>query len=160
MGVTWDFSDVYKSIDDELNKLVNKLIYAGELAVQTAVQNGRYQNITGNLRSSIGYVLARDGKIIKEGGFNKVAGFGANMQRVRFTTISGKDVNFIARGKSGDGSEGSKQGLIYARQIVSTHKKGYTLVVVAGMDYASYVNARGFDVMDSAEIKVIELFNK
>ena len=145
---------MYKSIDDELNKLVNKLIYAGELAVQTAVQNGRYQNITGNLRSSIGYVLARDGKIIKEGGFNKVAGFGANMQRVRFTT------NFIARGKSGDGSEGSKQGLIYARQIVSTRKKGYTLVVVAGMDYASYVNARGFDVMDSAEIKVIELFNK
>ena len=53
--MTWDFSDVYKSIDDELNELVNKLIYAGELAVQTAVQNGRYQNITGNLRSSIGY---------------------------------------------------------------------------------------------------------
>ena len=102
MGVTWDFSDVYKSIDDELNELLNKLIYAGELAVQTAVQNGRYQNITGNLRSSIGYVLARDGKIIKEGGFNKVAGFGANMQRVRFTTISGKDVNFIARGESGE----------------------------------------------------------
>ena len=29
------------------------------------------------------------------------------------------------------------------------------LIVVAGMDYASYVNSRGYDVMDSAEEKVI-----
>ena len=157
MGVKWDFSDVWRSIDDELHELVNKLVYAGEMAVQTAVNSGKYQNITGNLRSSIGYVIAKNGKIIKEGGFKKIPGFGANMQRVKFTTISGKDVNFIAKGKSGDGSEGSQSGLEYAREIVSQYSNGFTLVVVAGMEYASFVNAKGFDVLDSAELKVINL---
>ncbi len=159
MGVTWDFSDVRKAVEDTLNELINKLVYAGETAVKIAVSSGKYQNITGNLRSSIGYVLAKDGKVIKEGGFKRVAGFGANMQRVKFTTISGKDVNFIARGKSGDGSEGSRKGLEYAREIISQHPKGFTLVVVAGMEYASFVNAKGFDVLDSAELKVINLMN-
>lgn len=60
---------------------IDRLIQAGEAAVQKAVVDGNYQNITGDLRSSIGYVIAYNGKIIKEGGFYKIQGRGNNMQR-------------------------------------------------------------------------------
>ena len=57
------------------------------------------------------------------------------------------------RGKSGDGSDGSRQGLEYARSL-ACKSKGFTLIVVAGMDYASFVNSKGLRVIDDAEITV------
>lgn len=132
---------------------LRRFVEAGEEACRVAVAEGRYQNITGNLRSSIGYVIGYDGKVIREGGFHKVAGRGENMQHVTFTTRAGKSVNFWARGKFGDGSEGSKKGLELARSIVAK-TNGYSFVLVAGMDYASYVNSKGYNVMDSAKIKL------
>ena len=53
-----------KSLDD---KVINKLVQTGEAAIQKAVKSGQYVNRTGNLRSSIGYVLAYNGKVIREG---------------------------------------------------------------------------------------------
>lgn len=79
---------------------IDRLIQAGEAAVQKAVVDGNYQNITGDLRSSIGYVIAYNGKIIKEGGFYKIQGRGNNMQKVEFTTKDGKQVSFWAKGNS------------------------------------------------------------
>lgn len=150
MDVTYDFKDIYKAIDNVRNSISAKLIELGNRAVALAVESGKYENITGNLRSSIGYVVSKDGKIIDEGGFAKIYGRGANMQKVSFLA-KGKPVSFIAKGKSGDGSEGSKQGIEYAREIASQYPKGLVLVVVAGMEYASFVNTKGFDVLDTAE---------
>ena len=45
----------------------------------------------------------------------------------------------------------------FARAIAAEYPEGITLVVVAGMDYASIVNAKGFDVLDSAEIQVRQM---
>lgn len=154
---TYDFSDVELAVNDFEESVIKNLVELGEAAYQTAVERGRYNNITGNLRSSIGYVVAVDGVVKKEGGFKKIAGRGENYERVSFTTGTGKDVKFWARGKAGDGSEGSQKGLEYARSLATTLKSGITLVVVAGMDYASYVNSRGYDVMDSAEAKVLTM---
>ena len=132
---------------------VQRLIEAGEAACQKAVIKGWYQNITGNLRSSIGYVIGYDGKVIKVGGFHKVQGRGENYKHVTFTTRNGKKVDFLAKGKYGDGSEGSKKGLELARSIISK-TRGYSYVIVAGMEYASYVNSKGYDVMDSAKLEI------
>lgn len=126
---------------------ITRLIEAGEMACQEAIKKGDYGNITGNLRSSIGYIIAYDGKIIKEGGFYKVQGHGDNMQKVEFTTKDGKNVSFWAKGKFGDGSDGSKKGLEFARSKIDT--TGYSFVLVAGMEYANYVSSKGFDVLDS-----------
>lgn len=126
---------------------IDRIIQAGEVAVRKSVESGNYQNITGDLRSSIGYIIAYNGKIIKEGGFHKIQGRGDNMQKVEFTTKDGKNVSFWAKGKFGDGSSGSKVGLKFARSKVST--SGYSFVLVAGMEYASYVSSKGFDVLDS-----------
>lgn len=155
--VRFDLSDLeqeLKSLDD---KVINKLVQTGEAAIQKAVKSGQYVNRTGNLRSSIGYVLAYNGKVIREGGFKKVAGFEPNMQRAKFTTKEGKDVDFWANGPSGDGTLGSEEGRKLATELATSAKNGYTMVVVAGMGYASYVNAKGLDVMDSAMIEIKEL---
>lgn len=147
---------------DELEKRVemayiNRLIEAGEMACQEAIKIGDYEDITGNLRSSIGYVIAYDGRIIKEGGFYKIQGRGANMQKVEFTTKNGKNVSFWAKGKFGDGSEGSRKGLEFARSKISS--SGYSFVLVAGMEYASFVSSKGYDVLDSGTLMLWELIN-
>ena len=132
---------------------ISRLAEAGEAAIAEAVTKGKYQNITGNLRSSIGYVIGYDGKVIREGGFHKVQGRGESYQRVTFTTRNGKKVDFWAKGKFGDGSEGSRKGLELARSVIAK-TKGYSFVIVAGMEYASYVNSKGYDVMDSAKLEL------
>lgn len=153
MEVKGDISGLDKYMEEVEQYYLSRLAEAGEAAVVKAVTKGWYQNITGNLRSSIGYVIGYDGKVIKEGGFHKVQGRGENYQHVTFTTRQGKDVDFWARGKFGDGSEGSCKGLELARSIVSK-TKGYSFVIVAGMEYASYVNSKGYDVMDSAKLEI------
>ena len=135
---------------------LDRMAEAGERAVAAAVANGSYHNITGNLRSSIGYVIGYDGKVIREGGFHKVQGRGENMQHVMFTTRSGKKVDFWAKGKFGDGSEGSKRGREMAHRIIMG-TSGYSYVLVVGMEYASYVSSRGYNVWDSAQLTLGKL---
>ena len=146
---------------DELEKqiedyYINRLIEAGEAACQKAITSGKYENITGNLRSSIGYIIAYNGKIIKEGGFYKIQGHGENMQHVAFTTKAGENVDFWAKGKYGDGTEGSRKGLELARTKIRG-TKGFAFVLVAGMEYASFVNTKGYDVIDSGELELRKL---
>ena len=130
------------------NEYLDRLADAGEKACAEAAAKGWYQNITGNLRSSIGYVIGYNGAVIREGGFHKVQGRGPNMEHVMFTTRSGKEVDFWARGKYGDGSEGQRKGMEFARNYISG-TRGYSFVLVAGMEYASYVNSKGYDVTNS-----------
>jgi hypothetical protein len=42
-------------------------------------------------------------------------------------------------------------------QLVSKFPKGIVLIVDAGMHYASYVSAKGYDVIDSAELLAQQL---
>ena len=156
--LSYDLSDVDDFILEIYREVFAFLAQLGQSAYETAVQEGKYNNITGNLRSSLGYVISMDGKIVKEGGFKRIDGRGENYEKVFFTTRSQKTVQFWAKGKSGDGSEGSRQGLSYARDLASKHTKGATLIVVAGMDYASYVNdIHKLNVIDTAEAKVIAM---
>ena len=144
--LSYDLSDVDDFILEAYREVFAFLAQLGQSAYETAVQEGKYNDITGNLRSSLGYVISMDGKIVKEGGFKRIDGRGENYEKVFFTT------------RSGDGSEGGRQGLSYARDLASKHTKGVTLIVVAGMDYASYVNdIHKLNVIDTAEAKVIAM---
>lgn len=130
---------------------IDRLADAGEQACADAVAGGNYQNITHNLRSSIGYMIGYDGKVIREGGFHKGQGRGENMEHVVFTTKDGKNVDFWAKGKFGDGSEGAERGRELARRIIMG-TSGYSYVLVVGMEYASYVSSRGYNVWNSAQL--------
>lgn len=149
---------------DELERQIEKtymerLADAGEKAVHESILRGNYQNQTGNLRSSIGYVIAYNGKILREGGFYKIRGKGENSQKVEFTTKDGKRVSFWAKGQFGDGSEGSRIGVEFARSLVR-ETTGYAFFLVAGMEYASYVSSKGYDVIDSGTLLLWRLIGK
>lgn len=91
-----------------------------------------YMDWTANLRSSIGYVVAVDGEIVQMSSFDVVK----------------------------EGGEGAKGGKEYAMQLVRDFPKGIVLIVVAGMNYASYVSAKGYDVLDSSELLADKLSSK
>ncbi len=105
------------------------LQYIGEQCVTIAREKGTYNDITGNLRNSIGYVLVKNGSILCKN-------FEA---KVESKVVSG------AIGK------GILEGEALASLLASKVDKGYALIVVAGMHYAYYVETLGKDVLDSAE---------
>ena len=125
-------NDIERILREKIEKYHQKVIrilrIVGEMCINEARTNGSYQDQTGNLRSSIGYVVLQDGKSIEKGGF-------APTER---GTKKGKD--------------GQKEGEAFINKVISQYPKGFVLVVVAGMKYASYVEARNYNVLSSAEL--------
>ena len=103
---------------------IRRMMYVGERCLVAGRSTKSYKDQTGNLRSSIGYVVAKDGKIITASDFQAVKG----------------------------GAEGSAEGLEFAKKIVAQFPEGIVLIVVAGMNYAKHVSAKGYDVLDSSEL--------
>ena len=80
---------------------------------------------TGNLRSSVGYVIAHKKNIIQYSTFNQV----------------------------NQGSEGVKTGKDLAKELAKRYSNNYVLIVVAGMNYAEFVEAMdNKDVLASTEL--------
>lgn len=80
---------------------------------------------TGNLRSSVGYVIAHNKNIIQYSAFNQV----------------------------NQGSEGVKTGKDLAKELAKRYSNNYVLIVVAGMNYAEFVEAMdNKDVLASTEL--------
>lgn len=52
-----------------------------------------------------------------------------------------------------DTKVGASTGRKLADDLASRAKKGYALIIVAGMDYAAAVESKGYDVLASAELK-------
>lgn len=113
-------------------ELIIRLAHIGEQVVNEARSyNGKaYQDQTGNLRSSTGYVIVEDGQIVNISDFPQIP--------------PKSDPN-------GEAGKGSDMGEAYARRLAAQYPQGITLIVVAGMQYAAYVSARGYNVLDSAE---------
>jgi hypothetical protein len=113
--------------------IVARLTELGERCVAEARSLNTYRDQSGNLRSSIGYVVVRNGSVVRMSGFEQVqpwAGFEGDVS-----------------------SQGAEQGRALASSLANSlrYSSGYALIVVAGMSYAAYVEAKGYDVLDSAE---------
>ena len=52
------------------------------------------------------------------------------------------------------------QGLPFAKELALSTDADGVLVVCAGMKYATYVSARGYDVLDSAELEAQRMANE
>lgn len=123
----------------EINVLVRELQYMAEEVVteaRTGVKKmGKdYKTQTGNLRSSIGYVIALNGQVVTES---------------EFTPIRGTE----------SGEKGRDTGREFAREIAST-LPNLSVVIVAGMNYATYLHGRGYDVLDTAELVAKDLLQE
>jgi hypothetical protein len=106
-------------------KLLQIMQYTGEAAVKAARESGNYTDQTGNLRSSIGYIIAKNG-----------------------TEVA---MDFQEASKGSDKQTGYRAGRILAQTLTGQFSTGYALIVVAGMDYAVAVEAKGRDVLTFAE---------
>lgn len=109
----------------------------GEEAVKIAREKGSYHDITGNLRSSIGYIILNDGKIVKQGAPETYAG------------------------SSGDGAKGAAEGQALLNRLKAKFPWGIVLIICAGMEYAAFVeNVKHKDVLTSAEHLAESLMKK
>ena len=115
-------------------KIFKLLSAGGEKFVEIARKKGTYHDQTGNLRSSIGYIIAIDGEVVSE--------------------------NFEESEKGTDKQTGKTKGRRLAEEISLSYPNGYIIVGVAGMDYAVAVEARGCDVVTSGNIQCDEYLRK
>lgn len=131
MGIKPRFkqADVRKRLDQFMgviqNRIISRMQYLGEMCVtharQVPAETG-FRDQTGNLRSSIGYMVFHNGKSLSEN-YKQVAG----------------------------GTLGIERGKALAREVAGKFPKGFLLVVTAGMDYAIHLESKGRDVLASAE---------
>ena len=124
-----------RKMSDIVKHLVKQLSYIGEECIKIARENGKYNDITGNLRSSIGYVVLLDGVI-----------YGQNKQY---------------KGKKGNGEAGPPAADALLKKLQAKFPWGVVLIVCAGMKYAAYVEAiHHKDVLTSAELRADALAKK
>lgn len=116
------------------DKIITLLQGAGEMFVRYARESGNYDDHTGNLRSSIGYVILSDGVAEVE--------------------------NFEKQNVGTDGEKGVSDARQLAYKLAESYKNGFVLIGLAGMEYAAAVEAKGRDVITSGNIQMQEWLKK
>lgn len=122
-----DFEDAFKQMELIAEQNVIRIFrFAGEKAVNVAKGSTEYQDRTANLRNSIGFVIAKKGQIIDEHFDPSAKGsIPSNLDPLKF-----------GKGLATEVARGTNE---------------LTLIIVAGMRYAVYLEAKGRDVLTSAE---------
>lgn len=121
--------EISKYLKQQVLLIEKELVYRLEYLVADlqnhAKTSAEYIDQTSNLKGSIGGCVLKDGKPISYKGFN------------------------------GGGELGSKTGLEYLNSLISEQGSGYVILVVAGMNYASYVeNYHNKNVLKKSELKM------
>lgn len=123
-------ADVKARVDKFLEVIVKRQIKRMQMLGEMCVTHARsipaktgFTDQTGNLRSSIGYIVFVDGVAVHES-FDHVK----------------------------EGAEGVKTGQNLAKKVGAKYKNGVALVVTAGMNYAIHLESKGRDVLTSAEL--------
>ena len=121
--------EISKYLKQQVLLIEKELIYRLEYLVADlqnhAKTSAEYIDQTSNLKGSIGGCVLKDGKPISYKGFN------------------------------GGGELGNKTGLEYLNSLISEQGSGYVILVVAGMNYASYVeNYHNKNVLKKSELKM------
>ncbi|MCM1166756.1 MAG: hypothetical protein NC401_12190 [Ruminococcus sp.] len=147
------------SVEDAVANVIKRLQYIGEKCIEIARENGDYNDITGNLRSSIGYVVLHDGVVVTQS-VTRPTSVAPGERAVKRTRKDGTE--YIAKQKiGGDGAQGTKAANELLSRLQSKYPRGCVLIVCAGMEYAAYVeNVHGKRVLVDAELKAEQLCNR
>lgn len=130
-------SGLQAKMKDIIALLVKQLSFIGEECIRIARESGSYNDITGNLRSSIGFVVLVDGKPV--------------------VTSQSKQYD----GEKGNGEAGPPAAEALLKTLQAKFPWGVVLIVCAGMKYAAYVESvHHKDVLTSAELKAESLAKK
>jgi len=98
-----------------------------KMAREKTAKQGGFDDHSGNLRSSIGFVVVDHGEIV----------YG----------------DFEPAKKGKDQETGLKEAKKLTRELASNFSEGYALIVVAGMDYAAAVESKGKDVITGSSLQ-------
>lgn len=113
-----------------INAMLSRLQFVGESFIVNARNTNTYQDQTGNLRSSIGYLVSYNGSIL------------------------GRNFEATGRGTT-SGAEGVNKAQQLAQEIADGYPQGFVLVCVAGMDYAASVESKGYDVITNSSTTAV-----
>ena len=117
-----------KAYLDELDRMALKVVSAIRKS-----EVSFWNDDTGNLRSSVGYLLMNDGKEVRR----------------NFELVNGR------------GKEGMEKGISFAESLSRQFHKGVALIFVAGMEYAEYVeNVESRVVLEGGKLLAKELFRE
>lgn len=121
----FNIADIKKQVAQK-KELIEQVILRrfqriGEAFIANARSNDTYRDQTGNLRSSIGYVILKNGEQL-------------------FASFPG------------DKSQGKTKAGKVVDDVKDKYPQGFVLIVVAGMEYAAYVEAMGYDVLTASGI--------
>lgn len=118
-----------KRPDAEYDRDASDIVAATNLAGGSIDHSGAgsFNDQTGNLRSSIFFIIGVDGK------------------------ISHEDFEESERGT--DKSTGVEEARLYAGQVLEEWPAGLVLITGAAMEYASYVEAKGYDVITGSTLE-------
>lgn len=124
------FEDFLKSIPDIFaEEIINSLSYLGLeciVKIRDRSAEASWYDHSGNLRSSVGFAIYNNGKVVMDSGFKQV--------------LNGKE-----------GVESGKKAIIELATKYANNQ--FTLVILAGMEYAEYVEAmENKDVLASTEL--------
>lgn len=119
------FEQAEEIMADEIRTGLARL---GEECVANARKDGKWKDQTSNLRSSIGYAVMDHGADVISSAFNAVGG------------------------SSGTGEQGAAIGGRYVKELAKQYAEVFALVVVAGMEYAPYLEAKGIDVLSGQQL--------
>ena len=110
------------------NKVFKTLSYVGESFVKKARGIDTYLDQTGNLRSSIGYIILHNGKTVTS--------------------------NFKLSKKGTDKVTGKDAAENYAKNVVAAkYPTGWVLIGVAGMEYSVDVESLKIDVITASSVE-------
>lgn len=115
-------------IDRAEERIFKLLQSVGEEFVKLAREKGTYEDQTGNLRSSIGYVILKDGVILSE--------------------------NYELSDEGSERYPGMRESKRLTSELSSIYRKGWVLIGVAAMPYARHVEAiYNLDVISGAAME-------
>ncbi|KUJ56448.1 hypothetical protein AR686_07755 [Chryseobacterium aquaticum subsp. greenlandense] len=136
MGIEprFNMSDINSYLQKRLDTLdglmLRNLNYLGMECVNLAKSLDTYTDRTGNLRNSIGYVVVKHGNVVSS---------------VFEEGSRGPDYN-------SQETPGEVVGEAFAKSLAKEFGNGYAVIVVAGMEYASYVeDVKHLDVIAPAK---------
>lgn len=139
MPITAPTNDIEKQLMTYFANIRGALIYAFSEAADDVINNikldaGRggfrkYQDQSGNLTSSVGFALVENGVVLHESTFEPIMP---------------------------TAQEGADAGRNYLHQVAAQYPHGISVIVVAGMNYAAYVEAKGLGGMRTGEIALRE----
>lgn len=122
---TGDWDKIPSILPEQFRRIEKAIVFnfhvVGEKSVKHARDGGSYKDQTTNLRNSIGYVVAYNGQIIEE----------------------------VFKNSSGITDSEAFRAKYKIQEMLGD--SGYTLIVVAGMNYARHVENMGYNVLTKTE---------